>query len=193
LLFGQINLSTDNKEISLLTDEDWTLNTDMKIRFSVPAFTLPINPYGEVIFDSTDFFVLGVNIDPVEAIQSVFGNVGLGLDLGLQYTLSDKITLSGSLIDLAGIRWSSNAMTIRQNGSYVYSGIEINPGDTSGVTENFLDSLKTEFAFTTDVNPYYTMLPVKLYVGGAYQIIDSNNWEFTTDKLLWATCVQDQV
>jgi hypothetical protein len=28
---------------------------------------------------------------------------------------------------------------------------------------------------------------------GAYQIIDSNNWEFTTDKLLWATCVQDQV
>jgi hypothetical protein len=156
----------------LLTDEDWTINTDMKIRLSIPYFNLPIDLSGEVSFDSIDFFGQGANIDPVEAIQSVFGNVGLGLDLGLHYTLTDKITLSGSLIDLAGIRWSSNAMTIRQNGSYVYSGIEINPGDTSGVTENFLDSLKTEFAFTTDVNPYYTMLPVKLYVGGTYQIID---------------------
>jgi len=172
LLFGQINLSTDNKEISLLTDEDWTINTDMKIRLSIPYFSLPVDLSGEVSFDSIDFFDLESDIDPVAAIQSVFGNVGLGLDLGLHYTLTDKITLSGSLIDLAGIRWSSNAMTIRQKGSYVYSGIEIHPGDTAGISEDFLDSLKTEFSFTSDESPYYTMLPLKLYVGGTYQIID---------------------
>jgi hypothetical protein len=168
LLFGQINLSTDNKEISLATDEDWTINTDMKIRMSIPAYELS----GEISFDTIGFIDLESDIDPVAAIQSVFGNVGLGLDLGLHYSLTDKITLSGSLIDLAGIRWSSNAMTIRQKASYVYSGIEINPGDTTGMTEDFLDSLKTIFSFTTDVNPYYTMLPVKLYVGGTYQVID---------------------
>ena len=27
---------------------------------------------------------------------------------------------------------------------------------------------------------------------GTYQIIDSNNWEFITDKPLWTQCVQDQ-
>ena len=37
------------------------------------------------------------------------------LDLGMHYALTDKITLSGSLIDLAGIRWSANTYTFRQN------------------------------------------------------------------------------
>jgi hypothetical protein len=27
---------------------------------------------------------------------------------------------------------------------------------------------------------------------GTYQIIDSNNWEFITDKPLWADCIQDK-
>jgi hypothetical protein len=172
LLFGQINLSTDNKEISLATDEDWTITSDMKIRLSIPALDIPINIYGEVSLDSTDIFNFMNDIDPVEAIQSVFGNIGLGLDLGFHYSLTDKITLSGSLIDLAGIRWSANTYNIRQNASYVYSGIEISPGDTTGTTENFFDSLKTVFAFTSDSDPYYTMLPLKLYVGGTYQVID---------------------
>jgi hypothetical protein len=127
---------------------------------------------GEVSLDSSDLFDFMNDIDPVEALQSVFGNVGLGIDLGLHYSLTDKITLSGSLIDLAGIRWSANPQTLRQKASYVYSGIEINPGDTTGATENFFDSLKTVFAFTSDSDPYYTMLPVKLYIGGTYQVID---------------------
>jgi len=172
LLFGQVNVSTNNKEISLITDEDWTINTDMKIRMSIPSFELPVDFSGEVSLDSSDLFDNLGDIDPFDAFQSIFGNVGLGLDLGIHYSLTDKITLSGSLIDLAGIRWSGNTQTLRQNASYVYSGIEINPGDTTGATENFFDSLKTEFAFTSDTDPYYTMLPLKLYLGGTYHVID---------------------
>jgi hypothetical protein len=172
LLFGQVNLSTNNREISLTTDEDWTIRSDMSVRLSVPNFDLPVNLSGEVSLDSADLFDFMDDIDPMEILQSVFGNVGLGLDLGMHYSLTDKITLSGSLIDLAGIRWSANPHTIRQDATYVYSGIEINPGDTTGTTKNFFDSLKTVFAFTSDSDPYYTMLPLKLYVGGTYQVID---------------------
>ena len=178
LLFGQVNLSTDNKEISLATDEDWTINTDMKIRLSAPLLDLPvyIDVWGNeaISLDSfpEDPFEFIENLDPADMMRSLYGNMGLGLDLGIHYALTDKITLSGSLIDLAGIRWSRNTYTFSQKASYVYSGIEINPGDTTGTTENFFDGLKTVFAFETDTDPYYTMLPLKLYVGGTYQVID---------------------
>jgi hypothetical protein len=169
LLFGEANVSTDNKDLSLITNEDWTIHSDINIRLSIPGLNIPMNENGEISLDSIEF---DSDFNPTEILQSTFGNVGLGLDLGMHYTLTDKITLSGSLLDLAGIRWSANTYNIRQDASYVYSGIEISPGDTTGTTENFFDSLKTVFAFTSDSDPYYTMLPLKLYVGGTYQVID---------------------
>jgi hypothetical protein len=168
LIFGHANVSTKNKDISLETNEDWTINSDMETRISMPGLDIPIDENGafnmeDVAFDSV--------FDPFELVQTAFGNVGLGLDLGMHYALTDKLKLSGSIIDLAGIRWSANTYTIKQDASYVYKGIEIIPGDTT-VMDNFLDSLEATFSFTADQNPYYTMLPVKLYVGGSYQIID---------------------
>ncbi len=168
LIFGHANASTKSREISLETDEDWTVHSDTEIRISMPGLDIPLSEDGSFDMDTVTF---DEEFDPFELVQSAFGNVGLGLDLGMHYALTDKLTLSGSIIDLAGIRWSANAYTIRQDASYVYKGIEIVPGDST-MMDNFLDSLEATFSFTADQNPYYTMLPVKLYVGGHYQIID---------------------
>ena len=105
-------------------------------------------------------------------IQSAFGNVGLGIDMGMQYALSDKFTISGSIIDLAAIRWSANTYTFKQDASYVYKGIEIDPGDTTDKLDQFVDSLSSVFRLTADTDPYYTMLPVKAICRWHYQIID---------------------
>jgi hypothetical protein len=40
-----------------------------------------------------------------------FKNNGVGLDLGAQYYLTERIAVSASLIDLGFIRWNSNATT----------------------------------------------------------------------------------
>ena len=169
ILFGEANVSTVNKDLSLITDEDWTIRSDIKIRLSVPGLSIPVNENGEISLDSIEF-------DPphttTEILQTAFGNIGLGIDLGLHYKLTDKIMLSGSLLDLAGIRWSANTYSFSQNASYVYKGIEIDPSDTAGATQNFFDSLSTVFRFATALDPYYTMLPLKLYVGGTYQVMD---------------------
>jgi hypothetical protein len=169
ILFGEANASTVNKDLSLTTDEDWTIHSDINIRLSVPGLNIPLNENGEIVFDSIQF---DHAFNPTDAVLSTFSNVGLGLDVGMHYILTDKIMLSGSLLDLAGIRWSTNTYNIRQNASYVYRGIEIDPTDTTGATENFFDSLSTVFRLTTTLDPYYTMLPLKLYVGGTYQVID---------------------
>lgn len=169
ILFGEANVSTVNKDLSLITEEDWTIRSDIKIRLSVPGLNIPVNENGEIGLDSIEF---DPNLTSAEIMQAAFGNIGLGIDLGLHYKLTDKVMLSGSLIDLAGIRWSANTYSFSQNASYVYRGIEINPSDTAGATENFFDSLSTVFRFATTFDPYYTMLPVKLYVGGTFQVID---------------------
>jgi hypothetical protein len=168
LLFGEANVSTVNKDLSLITDEDWTIRSDITIRLSMPGLNVYLSE-GEFPIDSIDF---DRTLNSTEIIQSTLSNVGLGLDLGIQYALTDKISLSGSLLDLAGIRWSANTYSFRQNASYVYKGIEINPGDTTGATEVFIDSLKNVFRFSPTLDPYYTMLPVKLYAGGTYQVMD---------------------
>jgi hypothetical protein len=169
ILFGEANVSTVNKDLSLITGEDWTIRSDIKIRLSVPGLNIPVNENGEISLDSIEF---DPTLTSTEIMQAAFGNIGLGIDLGLHYKLTDKIMLSGSLLDLAGIRWSANTYTFSQNASYVYKGIEINPSDTAGATENFFDSLSTVFRFVTTLDPYYTMLPLKLYVGGTVQVID---------------------
>ncbi|MBN2275616.1 MAG: hypothetical protein JXR41_13995 [Bacteroidales bacterium] len=169
LIFGHANVTTKIKDVSLLTEEDWTVNSAMDLRISLPGIEIPTDENGA--FEAEDI-VFDDEIDPIELLQSSFGNVGLGLDIGMHYTLSDKLTLSASLLDLAGIRWSANTHVIHQDASYVYKGIEIDPGDTTAIMDNFVDSLSSTFSFTADENPYYTMLPVKLFVGGHYQIID---------------------
>jgi hypothetical protein len=168
ILFGQANISTNNKDVSLFTDENWTLNSTMNIKLSIPGLDIPTLTDAVFKFDTIAFDSI---INPLDIVQSAFGNVGLGIDLGMHYALTEKLTISASLIDLAVIRWSANAYTIRQDASFVYRGFEYKPGDTAMI-DNYLDSLSSVFSFSTDSDPYYTMLPVKLYLGGTYQIID---------------------
>ena len=56
------------------------------------------------------------------------GNVGLGLDFGLIYKYSDKITLSASLLDLALVRWKTDLNNVRGEGDFEYAGTDLNQG-----------------------------------------------------------------
>jgi hypothetical protein len=51
ILFGEANVSTVNKDLSLITDEDWTIRSDIKIRLSVPGLNIPVNEVGEINVD----------------------------------------------------------------------------------------------------------------------------------------------
>lgn len=170
LIFGSGNVSTSNKDLTLATDEDWTLNSNMDIRLSLPGLNIPIDENGEFTLDDEVGF--DNTISTMDALRSSFGNPGLGVDFGVHYALTEDITLSASILDLAVIRWSANAYTLHQDASFVFSGFEYKPNDTSDMMDNFADSLLSVFRFSVDTDPYYTMLPVKLFIGGTYKIID---------------------
>lgn len=165
VLFGHANISMKSKDVTLLTEEDWTMKSNMTVSLNIPGLLIPIDENGKFVIDSVHF---DESFDPVDAVQSAFGNPGLGLDLGIHYLLYDRVTFSASLIDLAFIRWNSNPYNIKQNASFVYQGIEVDPNDTVDQAEKFLDSLSSVFSFIADDNTYYAMLPLKLYAGFNY-------------------------
>ncbi len=90
------------------------------------------------------------------------GNVGLGLDLGFTYKLSDQLTVDASLQDIGFILHSKDIKNYELNGSLVFDGI--NPifpetGDeqtaddyweqVSGNFENLFDVKETTTKYTT--------------------------------------------
>lgn len=96
------------------------------------------------------------------------GDLGLGFDLGFTYHLSERTTVTGSLLDVGFIYHSSDPKSYSLNGNTTVEGIEID------VLENFasldkdfwqdlVDEIEAEVPFETDTKSYVSFRPTKLY------------------------------
>jgi len=95
------------------------------------------------------------------------GNLGLGIDIGLSYKLTDQWTFDASLLDIGFIRHSKDVENYTLKGQITFEGVNpIFPEvDENQTAEEFLDEVTNQFEelFTIDtVNTKYTTLrPVK--------------------------------
>ncbi len=184
-LSGLVNTSSDNFDIDWYTDADmyaWNFNTNIDVKTSSPVAW-------EIIYDEEGLpsDVKAEDFDSEEAIKSLFNNNGAAVDLGAEYNLNNKFILSASVIDLGVINWTTNAQNLKQNGTFVYSGVDVGRYITSfddlvnldaslgdSVAEDFKDSLinfiKPEL---NDIGEYRTSLNPKIFVGANLFV---NNW-----------------
>jgi hypothetical protein len=111
-------------------------------------------------------------------------NKGLGIDLGFNYHLNDKVLLEASVLDLGFINWNSyTANSELAAWDYTYDGIS-NPislfGDGTSVDflndvleDSIEEDLKNNYQYS---NPSYsTTLRTKIYASMEY-IVDHNNF-----------------
>lgn len=65
------------------------------------------------------------NLSPNNFVKNFFsgGNLGLGLDLGVTYNLSEKIKISASALDIGFISYSRDVTTYTNKGDYTLEGI----------------------------------------------------------------------
>jgi hypothetical protein len=125
----------------------------------------------------------GLNDDLDNLTKSQFipgkGNRGLGLDLGANYQLNEKINLNASIIDLGYINWKDNTKSYSNKGEFQYNGIELdafagnNEGARSDGETSFdrvLDSLEEAMNIDTSTSSYSAPLTSRIYLGGNYQI-----------------------
>ena len=162
LLLGAANINGDFDGIKLTTNED-DYSLTASSQFSV-------NAYGTFFADDTIANSLG-NPSPVNT-----GNLGLGIDLGGTYKVSDQLSVFASIVDLGYLKWADYGETLYNDGSsFSFDGVPYNElmGDESGDSdyfENLLDSLVDEFELSRDQVSYRTQLKTKLYAGAEYKL-----------------------
>ncbi len=132
-----------------------TLNADMRLRTSGI----------EAIADAAD------NNDlPGTLLKRGFlgGSLGLGIDMGFTYHLSEQLQVTGSLLDVGFIYNTKDVKNFTLNGNATVEGIEIilpdalaNPNQD--FWQNLVDEVELLVPFEDNTSSYISFRPTKLY------------------------------
>jgi hypothetical protein len=97
----------------------------------------------------------------------LFGNSGLGLDLGLEASILKNLKVSANLLDLGSINWNTNTSSWLSQGNFEFNGLPMEAfSDSNGIQlPAFADSLQSTFLPSQSNETYRTNLPLRLLVG----------------------------
>ncbi len=162
-------ITTKSNDLIFTTDPNtfaYTVTADIEVNTSTP------------VLDSS----LGVN-NPTVLVLGSPKNGGFGIDLGASYELTDRITLSASIVDLGRVFWNdytTNVKSRNPGATFTYRGIDINEylGDSvqgSAGFEALTDTLQDVFALDTNSNSFSTGLLGEFYMGGNINLNDRHN------------------
>lgn len=161
LLSGVANIQTKKTELGITTDaEDFDITIDGAAQIN----TSNINPFVDST-QSSDF-------NPIPYAFN-FQNSGLAVDLGATYKLNDKISFSGSIMDLGSIKWKTNNRNfVTDDFNFTFRGVDLNEflKDSSDVFQELGDSIQDAFNQTENTDQYRTSLYTRVYLGGSYQL-----------------------
>ena len=167
LLSGLGNIHGDFDGISLYTDpNDYSLTA---------SSNFAINAYGTFFADSELAQQMG---NPPYFNPN---NLGLGLDLGVNYQFSDNIQIFGSIVDLGYLKWSEYGETLYNDGaSFKFDGLpldellgsEDDTNDGSSFSDDLMDSLSSTFNLQRSQISYTTGLKTQIYAGASYSFTD---------------------
>lgn len=95
---------------------------------------------------------------------------GVAFDIGFDGDLGNGFEISGSVLDLGYIHWRENTQVQRSQGSYSFSGIDLQRfvDEDSLSFDRYLDTLEREFGFEESREAFSTPLVPKVYLGGRY-------------------------
>ena len=95
------------------------------------------------------------------------GDLGVGFDFGFTYQLSPQTVLTGSVLDLGFIRYSSDVKNYTLIGAARNEGIEIRlPEDIGNINREFwqelVDDLEEQVPFDTNEDAFTALRPFKI-------------------------------
>jgi Family of unknown function (DUF5723) len=175
LLFGIADASIDNKALGITVNSDYSHTFDANLAVNISG---PVNVYMDskhnidsVVFDNNRFKTSSGITDFLSGKK----NMGLGMDIGATYDLTDRIVLSASLTDLGFIRWNKDVTNLKANNHFEFSGLNmldyINGTKTlEEIGNNMLDSLKNAFVVSKTKTSFTTYLPFGISLGGSYNV-----------------------
>lgn len=160
LLSGISDISTDNSDLQLTTDDEiyqLTVSSDYQL-----------NTTGVIEYDG---------IDSLEFDGDSFGfdnflgpNKGIVIDLGVDWAVTPKLNISASILDLGSISWSENVTNYVSTKTNSFEGVDILDyidDDQEVVLE---DSLYNLLDFDETSNSYSTSIGAKFHLSMRYMV-----------------------
>lgn len=163
-LNGGLNIWTEKAEISLYTDSN-------------PNF--PLTASSSIILNtSSTISSIDNMIDQIQGYKwfDLTGNHGFGFDLGVNADLSDKFSLSASVVDLGWIKWKENVKnfkSVNPDVEYTFEGFDITDFLSGGSFSDSLgltDTLRNHFKLEETNSPYTSHLSPKIYISGIWHL-----------------------
>ncbi len=157
---GISNLHTERNLIQLETSDDiyqLGLNTDVEL---LTSGVLTYNSYDDVILEFNRAGFSGMFL----------GNYGFGIDLGLDYSLSEKTRVFSSVQNIGSVLWDLRGTSYKSEGESRYEGIDII--DYLGIDDSasFRDSLEALLEVVeTDVD-YTAATPFTIVAGFQHKL-----------------------
>jgi hypothetical protein len=175
LLFGIAGISIANRSLEIDVSDNYahTLDADADVNISGPmaVYTNDDQNIDSIVINDQMFntrselagFILGKR------------NMGLGLDIGATYQVTDRIIVSAAITDLGFIKWKKDVTNLRAESRFEFSGLDMT--DVINGTKTFdqagdelIDSLKNSFILENTNDPFTTFLPVGVSLGGRYNL-----------------------
>jgi hypothetical protein len=177
LLFGIAGVSIDNRSLGITVNDDYTHTLDADLTVNISG---PVNVYMD-----ENQHIDSINIDDsrLDTGRDIFNflsgkkNMGLGLDIGATYDISEKIMVSAAITDIGFIKWKRGVTNLQAESQFEFSGL--NMLDVFNGTKTFkelgdemLDSLENSLIVSDLHTPFTTWLPVGFTLGGSYNVND---------------------
>ncbi|HHB77952.1 MAG TPA: hypothetical protein ENK85_01810, partial [Saprospiraceae bacterium] len=147
-LNGLASATTTKSKISVYTDPEYyqlTATSDYELQSS--SF-ISLDSLGKINLSPENF-----------TPQMALKNGGTAFDLGLDYKITDRLSVSASAIDLGSILWKENAQTLTSKGSFTYDGLAADGGlsaiDSTSLTD-LVDSVQNIFNFSQKTGEFKT-------------------------------------
>jgi hypothetical protein len=175
LLFGIAGFSIDNGSLGITVDNNYLVkfDADLIVNMSLPV-KIALNTdhtLRSFAFDSNRFKTRSGTYNFISGKD----NLGLGLDAGATYELTDRLIVSASVTDLGFINWKKNITNLIVKSNFEFGGLDVS--DVINGTETFdrlgtdlADSLKKAFHFTRSNNYYKEHLQYNVNLGASYNL-----------------------
>ncbi len=175
VLQGMSNINFERSNLDLFTSPnnyELTLSADMLVNTSLPFQLAPLEN-----LDSTEFTF---NQDDAIQYATNFGNMGIAMDLGAVYNLTERFSVAVSAKDLGYINWKSDVENFSAMGDIEFKGLEFDDVFTDDEENNteeenndfgaYIDSIIDLLDRQETTNAYTLMMSPKFYVSAAYNL-----------------------
>jgi hypothetical protein len=178
MLLGIAAASIENNSLNIEVNNDYThtLNADLMVNFSAPltVYTSGQNNFDSIKFDDSRF---NTGKDILHYLLST-KNIGFGVDIGGEYSFSDRLKVSAAVTDIGYIKWKRDLSNVKARSTFTFSGVNLLDVYNGTMTfdslgKELLDSLKKSFYLTNAPAPFTTTLPIGVTLGGSYNLTKS--------------------